>query len=191
MRARQVDKFDDFVIGLEQADVFLDRDARVVANTLLEPGQTIEERALAGIGIADNRYARVDALRYGYLTGGNADFSGTSHQPLQAQLEMAGMLLAQGDAATEEAKLHRVATDRRARVLNLGAFDEAQNHKPLYLGVGAIDCPDDALLAAFQVASVLPLITITSYKYWIFPALLDMVEMIMIRITNRNRQFYG
>jgi len=86
MRPRQVYKFDHFVIGLEQTDVFLDGDARVVANTLLESGQTIKERALTGIGIANNRYARIDALRYGYLIGGNADFSGTSHQPLQAQL---------------------------------------------------------------------------------------------------------
>ena len=86
MGARQVDEFDDLVVGFQQTDVFLDGDARVVANTLLEPGQAIEERALTGIGIAENRYARIDALRYGYLIGGNADFSGTSHQPLQAQL---------------------------------------------------------------------------------------------------------
>jgi hypothetical protein len=63
---------------------------------------------------------------------------------------MAGMLLAQGDGATEEAKLHRIATDCRARVLNFGAFDKAQNHKALYLGVRRVDCPDYALLAAFQ-----------------------------------------
>jgi hypothetical protein len=45
--------------------------------------------------------------------------------PYRRNFEMAGMLLAQGDAATEEAKLHRVATDRRARVLNFGPFNKA------------------------------------------------------------------
>lgn len=74
MRARQIDKFDDFVVGFEKTDVFLDRYAGVVANALFESGQAIEKRALARIGIADNRYARLNALRYGYLIGGNTYF---------------------------------------------------------------------------------------------------------------------
>lgn len=86
MRAGQVYKFDNFVVGLEQTAMFLDGHAWVVADALLQAGQAIEERALARIRIADNRYVRIDALRYGYLIGGNANFSGTSHQPLQARL---------------------------------------------------------------------------------------------------------
>ena len=86
MRTWQVDEFDGFVFRLEQTDVALDRNARVVANVLLEPGQAIEQRAFARIGISNNRYARINALCYGYLIGGDADFFGTSHQLLQAQL---------------------------------------------------------------------------------------------------------
>jgi len=86
MRTRQVDEFHGFVFRLEQADVALDRNARVIANMLLEPGKAIEQCAFARIGITDNRDARVNALRYGYLIGGDANFFGTSHQPLQAQL---------------------------------------------------------------------------------------------------------
>ena len=47
MRTGQVDEFDSFVFRLEQTDVALDGNARVVANVLLEPGQAIEQRAFA------------------------------------------------------------------------------------------------------------------------------------------------
>jgi hypothetical protein len=65
-------------------------------------------------------------------------------------VEIAGMFLAQRDATTEEAKFHWIATDCRARVLDFRTLDEAENHKPLYLGVRGVNGPDNALLTAFQ-----------------------------------------
>jgi hypothetical protein len=59
--AGQVDEFERPVVHLERADVALDRDTRVITDTLPQPGQAIEQCALAGIGVADNRYAGVCA----------------------------------------------------------------------------------------------------------------------------------
>ena len=57
VRARQVDQFDGPAVRLQRANVPLYGDARVVADALPQAGQTIEERALAGIGPTDNRNA--------------------------------------------------------------------------------------------------------------------------------------
>jgi len=61
-----------------------------------------------------------------------------------------GVLLAQGYAVAEQAELYGVSTDRRARMLDFGALDEAQNHESLHLRIGRIHSLDDAFLAAFQ-----------------------------------------
>jgi hypothetical protein len=71
---------------LQETHVPLHGNARVVADSLFEAGQAVEQSAFAGIGIADNRNRRVCALRYGYLTGRDTDFGAFSHQPLQVQL---------------------------------------------------------------------------------------------------------
>ena len=59
VRAGQVNEFERALPDLQGADMTLDRNARVVANALPQPGQPIEERALARIGITDNRNAGV------------------------------------------------------------------------------------------------------------------------------------
>ena len=87
MRARQIDEFDRRALSLESSDMPLDGHARVIADALLEPGQAIEQCTFARIRIANNRDARVGALRYGYFIDGNAGFGGLSHQPLQVQSE--------------------------------------------------------------------------------------------------------
>ena len=66
VRARQVDEFDGLaVIRLQRADVFLDRDARIVADALPQARQAIKECAFARIGTTDNRDAggRLAGLR--------------------------------------------------------------------------------------------------------------------------------
>ena len=86
MCAWKIDELCLRALSFQDSDVALDGDARVIANALFETGQAIEQCALAGIGITDNRDARVDALRYGYLIDGNTSFGGLSHQPLRVQL---------------------------------------------------------------------------------------------------------
>ena len=74
MRAWKVDEFQGLVAHLERADVTLDRDARVIADPLAQPGQAIEECALTGIGTADNRYAGTWLPAYGNVRYGYAGF---------------------------------------------------------------------------------------------------------------------
>ena len=63
--AGQVDQIDDAAIGERQlARMALDRDAGIIANLLPGAGQRVEQRALAGIRIADQRHQR----RSGHLT---------------------------------------------------------------------------------------------------------------------------
>jgi hypothetical protein len=63
-------------------------------------------------------------------------------------MEVSRVLLPQGDAATEQPELDRVAANGRARVFHLRALDEAEHHEPLDLRVHGIDGLDDGLLAA-------------------------------------------
>jgi hypothetical protein len=63
---------------------------------------------------------------------------------------MAGLFAAQRDAATEQAKLERVATDSGTGEFNLGTFYEPECHQALYLGTAGVDCAYDALLPAGQ-----------------------------------------
>jgi hypothetical protein len=60
------------------------------------------------------------------------------------------MFLAQGNAATEQAKFHGVTTNCGTGVLDLGAFDESEDHQALDLGVSRVYGLDYALLAAFE-----------------------------------------
>ena len=85
MRTWQIDEFYRLVIDLEDADVALNRNARVIADALFQTRQTVKQCALAGIRIANDRDAGVGALGNGDLIGGKADFRALSHQPLQAQ----------------------------------------------------------------------------------------------------------
>lgn len=74
MRARQIDKFDHGVIKFENANVTFNGHTRVVTNALLQAGQAVKERTLAGIGGTDNRNAGVSAPLYSYLIGGYSNF---------------------------------------------------------------------------------------------------------------------
>ena len=57
--AGQVDQFDRRAVGQDgPADVALDRHARIIADLLPGAGQRVEQGALAGIGIADDRDQR-------------------------------------------------------------------------------------------------------------------------------------
>ena len=85
VRARQVDQFGSRLVESEDPNVALDGNAGIVADPLLEAGQPIEQRALAGIGGSNNRYAGVWTSAKGYLIGRYAYFFGLSHQPLQAK----------------------------------------------------------------------------------------------------------
>ena len=85
MCARQVNQFGGRLVEFEDADVAFDGNAGVVANPLLQTGQPIKQRTLAGIGGPNNRYAGVWTSAKGYLIGRYAYFFGLSHQPLQAK----------------------------------------------------------------------------------------------------------
>ena len=63
--ARQVDEFYRLVVRLQRANVFLDRDARVIADALPQAGKAIKECAFAGIGTTDNRDAGGRSPAYG------------------------------------------------------------------------------------------------------------------------------
>jgi len=54
--ARQVNQRDLVLLVVEHAFLFLNRDARPVADMLLGTGQTVEQRGLAAVGIADQCY---------------------------------------------------------------------------------------------------------------------------------------
>ena len=85
MCARQVNQFGGRIVEFEGANVALDGNAGIVANPLLQAGQPIKQRTLAGIGGPNNRYAGVWTSAKGYLIGRYAYFCGLSHQPLQAK----------------------------------------------------------------------------------------------------------
>ena len=70
--------------------------------------------------------------------------------PYRRNLEEPGVLLAERNAVAKQPEFNRVSADRGARVLDLGALDEPENHKSLHLRVRSINGFDDASLAAFQ-----------------------------------------
>ena len=55
--AGQIDQLYCLVVNFQDADMLLDGNARIVADLLLETGQAIEQRTLAGVRIAHNRDA--------------------------------------------------------------------------------------------------------------------------------------
>ena len=114
----------------------------------------------------------------------------TSHYWRDA--EVPRMLLAQRDAAAKQLELHGVAPDRRTGVFDLRTLDEAQHHEALYLGIRGVNRLDDSFLTAFQASQCA---TVACHKYLMekdfYWLCLTMEQMIMIRITMRNRQFYG
>ena len=69
-------------IKFERANVALDSHTGIIAYSLSEAGQSIEQRALAGIRITDHSNTRLHAASYRYLMGRNTNFRGFSHQPL-------------------------------------------------------------------------------------------------------------
>ena len=73
MRAGQVDQFYRPLAGPERADVAFDGYARVIADALGQAGQPIEQRALAGIRIADDRNTGIGLVLNGNLADGDAD----------------------------------------------------------------------------------------------------------------------
>lgn len=85
MGARQVNQFGGRLVEFEDADVALYGNTGIVTNPLLQTGEPIEQRTLAGIGGPNNRYAGVWTSAKGYLIGRYAYFFGLSHQPLQAK----------------------------------------------------------------------------------------------------------
>jgi len=69
MRTRKVNQLDRHVIDFHGADVSFYRNAGIIADTLLQPGEAIEQRALAGIRITNDRDA-------GIYVSGNVDLIG-------------------------------------------------------------------------------------------------------------------
>ena len=83
VRTRKVDQLERFLADPERTDMPLDRNARVITDSLTQSGQSIEQGALAGIGITDDRNTCVGSTACGNLVGGNAYFGGLSHRGLQ------------------------------------------------------------------------------------------------------------
>lgn len=82
MRARQIDQFDQYIVNFDVADMAFDRDTRVIADALPEPGQSIKECAFAGVRTTDNRNAGIRLPAYGYLVYGDSNWF-ASHQPIR------------------------------------------------------------------------------------------------------------
>ena len=68
------DEFDDAIVGLQRPDMLFDGNARVIADTLPEASEAIEECAFARIGTTDNRYAGTWLPAYGNVRYGYAGF---------------------------------------------------------------------------------------------------------------------
>ena len=62
------------VIDFENTDMLLDSDTRIVTDPLLQARQAIKQRALARIGITNNRDAGVQAPGNVDFTGGDTNF---------------------------------------------------------------------------------------------------------------------
>lgn len=62
--------------------------------------------------------------------------------------EVSSLLTPQRYPRSEQAKLHRIATDRGARTFDFRTFDEAQRHETLHQRIGRVDGRDDRFLTA-------------------------------------------
>jgi len=94
VRAWEVDDFDRSAIGEDETSGFpLDRDAGVVADLLASTGQRVEQRTLAGIGVAGDRDERERV-----------------HLGQRDDADGSGMAAANGDGHAADPKRDRVAT---------------------------------------------------------------------------------
>ena len=94
--AGQVDQLDRAAVGQRQpARMPLDRDAGIIADLLARAGQRVEQRALAGIGVAGDGDQR---KRVHWLSG--------------MTLDRAGMPAADGDGHAADADRDRIAAER-------------------------------------------------------------------------------
>ncbi len=75
----QIDQLEHRIVETRNANMFLDRDAGVIADLLAHPGETIEQRAFAGIGIPKYRDAGCGVPADAYLINRNAARFRTSH----------------------------------------------------------------------------------------------------------------
>ena len=87
MRTGEVNEFRFLAIIGQNADVSFDRHAWVVTNPLFKTGETIEQGALAGIGVADNSNTGLCGPSYRDLIGRYSYFGGFSHQLLRVRPE--------------------------------------------------------------------------------------------------------
>ena len=100
---------------------------------------------------------------------------------------MTRLLLAQRNAPPEQTEFQRVAAKRRTCKLDLGALNEPQRHQTLHLGIGGVYSLDLHLLALSQRCERIAVHYVNTNclrGYALIP------QMIMIRITRSNRQFY-
>ena len=67
VRARKVNQFYSLAIGLQGADMPFDGNAGIIANTLPETRQSIEQSAFARIWTADDRNAGIGLPAYGNI----------------------------------------------------------------------------------------------------------------------------
>ena len=74
VRSRQIDEFDFATRMFEVADLFLDRHAGIVSDVRMDPGECGEERALAGIRVANHGDSQ---RRSGSRQGGRGHASGS------------------------------------------------------------------------------------------------------------------
>ncbi len=80
MRTRQVDEFDRLIVGLESADMAFDSDARIIADSLPQARQAIEQCAFPRIRTANNRYAGIRLPAPGNVFEKYAGFGGFRHR---------------------------------------------------------------------------------------------------------------
>ncbi len=80
MRAWQVDEFYRLIVGLERADMTFDSDARIIADSLAQPRQAIEQCALPRIRTTNNRNAGIRLPAPGNVFEKYAGFGGLRHR---------------------------------------------------------------------------------------------------------------
>ena len=78
--AGEVDQLQPDLAEIRGTNVFFDRCARIVCGALAQAGQTVEERAFSGIGVADNRDAGGWPPAHGYLINWNTAYARASHR---------------------------------------------------------------------------------------------------------------
>ena len=109
-------------------------------NSVLFPELGVPTTAM----LASLRFATVMSLTGTRVSEGLV----TSHY--RCNFEKTGMLLSQRNAVAEEPEFNRVSTDCRTRMLDLGSFNETEDHEALNLWVRRVNSLDDAFLAAFK-----------------------------------------